>query len=371
VSDTASSRRNRLLTAAWISFAAANIVLMYLLPGEETIPFHFVWISLSLVYGFAAWPWRFLVGTVGVVTVLTAVPFGMHIHAGTVHWTEATEIPLMAAIFLVMVWHVWRRQVALREVQRHHGEERRQAQARELFVRLGSHELRTPITVARGFTELIRSAHPDPQTDDDAGVILDELGKLSRITDRLVTLLQVAQPASVTLVDLDREIERIMRRWAPAARRRWEVEADAGIVGLDMDRWETALDSLLDNAVKFTRPGDTISVRAWRDAGDAVVVEVADTGDGIAPEDAPYVFDALRTGTSSPDGSTGTGLGLAIVRSIVASRGGEVTFVSAVGEGTTFVLRFPARPPSPPTSVRLPDDRAPGVPTRVDLGGTG
>ena len=85
--------------------------------------------------------------------------------------------------------------------------ERRRAEAQILFVRLGSHELRTPITVARGYTELVRAAHSDPETLEDTEIVLDELAKLERITARLLTLLLIEGAPATSIVDLDQELQ--------------------------------------------------------------------------------------------------------------------------------------------------------------------
>lgn len=246
----------------------------------------------------------------------------------------------MAAVFLAMVWHVRRRQVALQATAEVASAERTRW-AQQLFVRVGSHELRTAITVARGFTELLRSAHPDPHTEEDPGVVLDELDKLERITRRMVTLMQVDQPQVVESVDVDALLARTAQRWLPAATRRWIVHSDVGRMAAGAERLETALDSLVENAVKFTADGDRITLRGRRD-GPHVLLEVADEGVGIAAEDLPRVFarDYSRPGLR---GEPGTGLGLAIVRAVAEARGGTVEVASAPA-GTTFRLRLPATP---------------------------
>jgi two-component system, OmpR family, sensor kinase len=336
----AGSRANRLLIPGWAVFAGANMWLMFALPGLETIPFHLVWFSLALVYGLAPWQLRTMVVALVVVTVATAVALGQHIAAGYIGLEEISEVPLMASIFLAMVWHVRRRQAALRQVERLAAAERDRAEGQEMFVRLMSHAMRTPITVARGFTELVRSAHEDPQTVEDTDIVLEELGKLDRGTQRLVTLMTADQPTLRERVDLDQVLERAARRWAPTARRHWQVDAAAGTVLADGDRLETVLDCLLENAVKFTADGDTITVHGRRDHGYAVI-EVTDTGPGIPAGDLPHVFDTFHRGENGRL-SEGTGLGLSIVRRSVTGWGGQVAARSTVGAGSTFTLRLPA-----------------------------
>jgi two-component system, OmpR family, sensor kinase len=333
---------NRVLIPGWFIFAAANLVLMFELPGLETIPFHLVWFSLALVYGLAPWRLKTMVVALVTVTVATAIALGQHIAAGYIGLEEIAEVPLMASIFLVMVWHVRRRQAALREVEQLAAADRDRAEAQEMFVRRMSHAMRTPITVVRGYTELIRSAHHDPQTVEDTDIVLDELGKLDRGTQRLVTLMTADQPTLRERVDLDQVLERAARRWVPTAQRCWQVDSAAGMVLVDGDRLETVLDCLLENAVKFSADGDAVSVRGRRDGGYALI-EVTDSGVGIPAGDLPHVFDTFHRGENGRL-TEGTGLGLSIVRRSVARWGGTVAATSTVGAGSTFTVRIPALP---------------------------
>lgn len=333
------SPAGRLLIPAWAGFASVNLWLMFLLPGGETIPFHLVWFSLALVYGLAPWRLRTMVIALVVVAAATAAALIHHAQAGYIRLEETTEVPLMTAIFLAMVWHVRRRQAALQEVERLAAVDRTRAEAEQMFVRLVSHEMRTPITVARGYTELVRTAHPDPQTDEDTEVVLDELAKLDRSTQRLVTLITSEPPTVGELVDVDQRLERLAHRWGPTAPRRWQVESTAGTALLDGERLETALDCLLENALRFTAERDAIEVRGRRD-GEWIVIEVADTGPGIPADELPYVFDTFFRGAGSS--ANGTGLGLAIVRRIAEAAGGTATVTSTLGAGSRFTLRLPA-----------------------------
>jgi signal transduction histidine kinase len=126
------------------------------------------------------------------------------------------EFPLLTAMFGGMVWHAQRRQRATEEVQRI-------AQKQREFVRNASHQLRTPITVARGHAELICAAHPQDQTGDDARIVLDELEQLATISDRLFILAAAQHPEFLMrgTVDLDRLIGDAERRWHRRAPRGW------------------------------------------------------------------------------------------------------------------------------------------------------
>ena len=107
----------------------------------------------------------------------------------------------------------------------------------------------------------------------------------------------------------------------------------------DRDLLVLAIHNLLDNAIKFSRPGDTIEMRAFED-GANVVVEVADTGPGIPENDQDLVWEELYRGEGAR-GIPGSGLGLALVRAIVARHDGSIELRSRPGEGTVFTLRLP------------------------------
>src|SRR6185503_2577574 len=107
--DTASPRIRRTIFWAWCAFAALNVVLMWLGPGLETVPFHLIWISLAIVYGLQAWRPRWAVSACVAVAVLTGLPLVSHAEDQVIPFEEVSEIPLMSLLFLVMVWHVRRR----------------------------------------------------------------------------------------------------------------------------------------------------------------------------------------------------------------------------------------------------------------------
>ncbi len=104
--------------AFWAAFAIANFVAMGLWPGWETIPFHFVWISLTLLYGFRVWRPGATHLTLLVVVVVTGVMISSDAFSGDQLWGELFEVPLMSAMLLAMVWHARRRQETLGIVQR-------------------------------------------------------------------------------------------------------------------------------------------------------------------------------------------------------------------------------------------------------------
>src|SRR5215831_15050696 len=344
MSDTALSPVNRWLFPGWVIFAAANTVLMFAVPGQETIPFHFVYISMAVVYGLHPWPLPHTYAALGLVAVATGTALVWHVKNGVIGWEETAEIPLMAVLFLVMVWHVRRRVAATREARRYADSEHEMWEMQKRFVRFASHELRTPLTVGRGFAELIRDAQPGSQAAQDAIVVLDEFENLERIAARLLTLARMDERSTVnpSVVPLGALLERTVTRWRAAANRDWRLRPTSAAVVVDRQRIETALDSLVDNAVRFTEEGGRIELAAYPDAG-SVVIEVRDDGLGIPDEELAYIFESFRSGSSRG----GTGIGLAIVKTIVEAHGGAVSAENLPAGGASFRLRLPVQGPPP------------------------
>ncbi|SCG77100.1 sensor histidine kinase [Micromonospora inositola] len=334
-----SSRNDRLFLAGWALTAVVNSYLMYVLPGKETIPFHLVWIGLSVVYGLTFWRPIVMAAVLAAVALTTGYILVHHASVAAIGWEETTEVPLMAAVFGVMVWHVRRRQQMVAEVARLADVERRRADSQDRFVRLASHELRTPITIARGYTELVRAATGDPEIQEDTRIVLEELDRLAGITQRLVTLIQMDGRYVREMRDVDLVLAGVVRRWRPAADRQWSVRSTIGTASINQDRLEVALDCLLENAVKFTRPGDRIEV-GGSGARDSWTIVVADSGTGMSPERVEALSKA-GVPPAPPGIFSGTGLGLAIVRAVVGSWGGSLRLNSEPGVGTTVSLVFP------------------------------
>jgi two-component system OmpR family sensor kinase len=359
MSDTALSPVNRWLFPGWVIFAVVNTAAMFALPGQETIPFHFVYISIALVYGLQPWPLGRTYIILGLVAATTGAALAWHVKTGVIGWEETAEIPLMAILFLVMVWHVRRRVAATREARRHADSERGMREMQKRFVRFASHELRTPVTVGRGFAELIRDGQPGSQAAQDAIVVLEEFDNLERIAARLLTLARMDESATVkpSVVPLNPLLERTVTRWRPAANRDWMLHPTSAVVLADRQRIETALDSLVENAVRYTEEGGRIALAAYPDE-ESVVIEVCDDGPGIPDEELPYVFESFHSGSSRG----GTGIGLAIVKTIMEAHGGAVSVENLPGGGAFFRLRFPVQDPPPPVAAERDEPHHQGVP---------
>jgi signal transduction histidine kinase len=333
-------RRNG-VEVAWGLFAAANLVAMALLPSWETIPFHFIWISLTLVFGFRVWGPTATYRTLLLVAVATGILILDDAFSGVQEWGELFEVPLMSAMFLAMVWHARRRQEALRIVERQSSQRESLLERQERFLHDASHELRTPVTIARGHLEVLRRTDGGGAPEID--VALDELHRIEQILDRLLLLAKADQPDFVVLeeVELEPFLEDVFMRWSEVAPRRWHLgELANGTLSVDPEALRCAVDALLENAVKYTEPGTSIVVRSHA-TGSQVVIEVEDGGSGIPPDSLAHIFERFaRADAARTRAQGGVGLGLAIVDAIAKAHGGRCT-VRTSRTGTTFSLRMP------------------------------
>ena len=302
-------------------------------PGLQTIYFHWIWISLAMISGFHMWGVKKAAIAVAFIAPITAAAIVIPTGPSAAAPIEVSEVPLMAAVYAAMVWHARRRQAAMDEVS--------ESRTRELdFVRDAAHELRTPITIARGHTELIRDAVPaGSQEHADTETVLDELLRLSRMTDRLLLLAAADHADFLQLAPVrpDELLQDTARRWSSIDGHAVGVRvAMTGTIMADAERLRAALDALIENAFKASGPDGRVTLVARVDAGTAVL-EVLDDGPGIALDHQEMIFDRFRRPIES---RTGTGLGLPIVKAIAEAHGGSATVDSQVGCGATFALRL-------------------------------
>jgi signal transduction histidine kinase len=276
-----------------------------------------------------------LAGAGLVALAIAAIAYGAE-------WAEALVIPLVLAIFLGMVWHVRRRQAALAEVQGLAEMRASLLERQERFLHDASHELRTPVTIARGHLELLRRERPDaPELE----VALDELRRMERIVERLLLLAKSEQQGfALEEIDLEAFLSDLFMRWSEVAPRAWRLDVDlAGRLRADSEALRNALDALLENAVKYTDPGDSIELSAYADGWGGVVIEVADSGSGVPPEALPRIFERwARADGARTRERGGAGLGLAIVAAVARAHGGRCS-VRSLPRGTAFRLQLPVR----------------------------
>jgi signal transduction histidine kinase len=335
--------RKHWIDLAWGAFAALNLVAMLVFASWETVPFHFIWVSLTLLYGFRVWALKPTMWTLAGVMLASATFIGIDVSRGFQPIDEITEVPLMAAMFVAMVWHARRRLHAMEQANRVSEANLRLLKRELQFTQDASHELRTPITIALGHVELIQRSVPDPLIAEDVAIALDELLRLRKIADRLLLLASAEHPDFLQRVptDVPTLVMDAVRRWS-ATPRAWAVGNLAPAhVDVDVDRIALALDSLIDNAVKHSSPSDRIELSCMRGASTASIV-VSDSGDGIPTADQARIFDRFaRTDSSRSREAGGVGLGLSIVAAIAEAHGGSVSAESKEGGGSVFTLNLP------------------------------
>jgi signal transduction histidine kinase len=246
--------------------------------------------------------------------------------------TGPREVRDLAANFNRMTEEVQRSQQTLRD-----------------FLANISHELKTPLTSIRGFSE----AMLDGTIDDDAGIersakiISDESNRVLRLVQELLDLSRI-ESGQVSMQQEDLNIEELFEHVSEVFALRAEetgvglevaMNGDKHIRG-DFDRLEQVLNNLLDNAFRHTPRGGTVRL-ASRDLQPGILqLTVADSGCGIPPQDVPHLFERFYRANGARN-KKGYGLGLAISREIVRAHGGEIWATSEPDRGTTFVFTLP------------------------------
>lgn len=251
------------------------------------------------------------------------------------------------------------------------------------FVSLVSHELRTPLTSIKGYTDLLLAGDAGPLTDTQREFLRIVAQNTKRLTGLIDDLLEIERleavgraPLSFAPLDLRRVLEEVVQTFRVNAEDkglRFAVELPRTPLPVEGDRdaLVRVFSNLVSNAIKYT-PQGSVTLRAFRDAPHGqVVVEVADTGIGIAPEEQEKVFERFyRSSDAYARRLGGAGLGLAIVRALVEQHQGTVALESLPGRGSTFTVRLPLAPTSPSTPPSDPSPRGvdPQDRSRADSG---
>jgi signal transduction histidine kinase len=319
------------------------------------------------------WPWRpalaaspggwldlawLLLWLLGLAAILVVAPW------------EAIAFHLIWVSFGLMIWHARRRQAADAASARVSAETSRLLAAHVRFLQDASHQLRTPITIALGHAELLARTVADRAGQRDIDVVVGELNRLRRLSERLLVIAASENPDFLRPepVAADQLIAELLGCWRPAAARTWQLgPLDRATVAVDRERLRLALDALLENAVQHTGPADVIRLSVLRcSCSPAVSLIVEDSGSGIPPAEVAHIFERFRTG-SAPGRPAGTGLGLALVLAVARGHGGEIRVDSTPGHGSRFEVRLPEHPAS-----SLPEHPASSLADRAgDPGGRG
>ncbi|NIO72295.1 MAG: sensor histidine kinase [Anaerolineae bacterium] len=286
------------------------------------------------------------------IPTLTNPIIYMRVDLGTLAVIIGLALSVLVTVGLVL-WG-W---AGRRGEQRVTGVRAQVAEERRRFLQRLDHELKNPLTAIRAglanlangrATATLRQAQDTAQQEALASVEAQVL-RLSRLTSDLRKLAELeTRPLERVPVD----VAELLQEAVTLAQEQPEAEARQFTLTLPQAPWPVpdvlgdwdllflATYNLLDNALKFTRPGDTVEVRAF-EGGTFVAIEVADTGPGIPQEELPRVWEELYRGQSAR-GVPGSGLGLTLVRAIVEGHGGQVTLRSRVGQGTVVTMRLPA-----------------------------
>jgi signal transduction histidine kinase len=220
--------------------------------------------------------------------------------------------------------------------------ESHEQQRRHLMADI-AHELRTPLSVIQGRLEgFLDGVYP--RDDAKLAEVLEETKLLGRLVDDLRTLAD-AESGTLALhketTDVAVLVQDVVSAFSGDADRRqvavrFDAPPDLPAVTVDPIRLREVLSNLLSNALRYTPAGGTVSIVASLQ-GDRIVVSVADTGTGIAPDELPKIFDRFHKGTAS----RGSGLGLTIAKDLVRAHGGENSAHSRLGHGATVTLTLP------------------------------
>jgi signal transduction histidine kinase len=354
--------RSSWVDIAWVVFIGLNLLAMRLLPGWQTVPFLIIWVSLTAIYGFRMWRLGSTLVTVLTVTVATGGLIGWQVLRGKQDADYLAEVPLLAMMFVVMVWHSRRRNAALEDMRRVSEHNILLLEQQRKFLQDASHELGTPITIALGHAELIEQAATDQAIARDARVAVDELLRMRRLTSRMLLLAASDSPdfLSSAPVDIADLVLETLLRWRHMPRR-WTLGAlTEGTVPADVDRLTLALDALIENAVSHTDVDGRIELSARRE-GENVALVVTDSGCGIPAAELGRIFARFSRIDSHRERTVRFGLGLALVKAIAEAHGGSVHVQSEVGRGSTFELLLPASIDWVASSQTLAPGRAAGT----------
>lgn len=242
-----------------------------------------------------------------------------------------------------------------RILKRNREQEQKLEQMRREFITNVSHELRSPLQLLEGYTEAILDDVPKDEATrrQYLETILDETLRLKRLVNDLLDITRIDEGKFVlsrrplSLATLGQHLE---KKFRPLAEEKGitlqvDIPADLPSVDADEDRLKQVFSNLLENALRHTPAGGRITLQARREASGEIQLEVRDTGEGIPPEDLPYIWERFYKVDKARTGRQGTGLGLAIVKRLVEAHGGQVAVQSTLGQGSVFTVTLPVTLP--------------------------
>jgi two-component system OmpR family sensor kinase len=251
----------------------------------------------------------------------------------------------LVIITMTLIWNhrQKRHKKAILEQQHQASEDRRR------FLQRLDHELKNPLTAIRAGLTNITQQPLEPYASEEVDAVQAQVLRISRLVAdlRKLAALEITrlERTTVNMAELLTDVISVLEDQAETEDRQlslilpnapWPLPDVKG----DPDLILLAVHNLLDNAIKFTSPGDTIEVRAFDDNND-IMVEIADTGPGIPENEIDRVWEELYRGQQAR-GVPGSGLGLPLVRAIIEKHGGDIGLRSRPDQGTVFSVRLPA-----------------------------
>lgn len=224
-------------------------------------------------------------------------------------------------------------------------------QMKKDFIANVSHELRTPISLLQGYTEsIVDGIVTEPaEIHESLSIVLDETKRLNRLVNELLNVARMdAEGLTVKKVvqPIDHLLDKVQQKYQKHAKdlglnMNLSPNTHNQMWYYDSDRIEQVLTNLIDNASRYTEPGDEIKIQ-YGETQTENILYISDTGSGIAPEHLQQVFDRFyKVDTARKRGKQGTGLGLFICRMIIHEHGGTIDVKSTLGKGTTFIITLP------------------------------
>ncbi len=337
MSATASPTRDRLgaaLFALWLAVLVGAVFSLVRFPSAEPYAVEAVVFSFALLYGFGGWSVPTTVASIVLFGIAAAIVMIPREKAGDLPPALLIEIVAPVALAGVVIFHVRRRDEAMRRSAVLAEANSRRAVARERLGRMTSHELRTPLTIATGYVDQLLRQESVPSRREDLHTVREELTQLARVSERLVRAVSLDLGAPEEATDVRALLEDVRRRWDVVVDRDLVVEAGVATVPVNGERLRAALDTLVENSVRYTDAGGRIRLFALEGAG-GVEVGVADAGAGLSAEMTHRINGGLDLAYDDDSGPhepsdrlrdlySQTGFGLRLVAGIARSAGGRI-----------------------------------------------
>ncbi len=354
MSGTASPRPDRgvgeALFGIWVLVILAGTAALLLFPADELFAVEAVLLAFAVLYGFGRWPTGWTVAAMVAFAVAAGYAMYPRVVAGTIPPAQLVEVVAPLTVGAVVIYHVRRRDEALRRVELLAEGNRRRAAARERLGRMTSHELRTPLTIATGYVDQLLEGEPDGPRRDDLDTVREELTRIARVSERLIRAVALDLGAPEEPTDLTVLLEDVRRRWEVVVDRDFVVTVGVGTAPVNADRLRAALDTLVENSVRYTAAGDRIRLYSLR-AGTDVEIGVDDAGSGLTTAMVAHIneavgdaqdVEALGPAGRLRDMYSQTGFGLRIVAGIARSAGGRLVASTSDDGGARIALAIPA-----------------------------